>query len=80
MGFEDAAVKIQDLYLDGKKNEAIAAVPDALVDQVALVGPAPRIRDRLAAWKEAGRRRHVGSLLAGTGDVRALRILAEEIL
>jgi hypothetical protein len=55
-------------------------VPDALVDQVALVGPAPRIRDRLAAWKEAGRRRHVGSLLAGTGDVRALRILAEQIL
>jgi alkanesulfonate monooxygenase SsuD/methylene tetrahydromethanopterin reductase-like flavin-dependent oxidoreductase (luciferase family) len=80
MGFEDAAVKIQDLYLDGKKNEAIAAVPDALVDQVALVGPASRIRDRLAAWKEAGRRRHVGSLLAGTGDVRALRILAEEVL
>ncbi len=80
MGFEEAAVRIQDLYLDGKKNEAIAAVPDALVDQVALVGPAERIRDRLAAWKEAGRRRHVGSLLAGTGDVRALRILAEEVL
>ena len=80
MGFEDAAVKIQDLYLDGKKNEAIAAVPDALVDQVALVGPADRIRGRLEAWKEAGRKRHVGSLLAGTGDIRALRILAEEIL
>lgn len=80
MGFEDAAVKIQDLYLDGKKNEAIAAVPDALVDQVALVGPADRIRGRLEAWKDAGRKRHVGALLAGTGDIRALRILAEEIL
>ena len=34
----------------------------------------------LAAWKDAGRKRHVGSLLAGTGDIRALRILAEEIL
>ncbi len=80
MGFSDAAIKIQDLYLDGKKNDAIAAVPDALVDQVALVGPADRIRARLAVWKEAGRKRHVGALLAGTGDIRALRILAEEIL
>ena len=80
LGFEEAAARIQDLYLDGKKDEAIAAVPDALVDEVALVGPADRIRDRLAAWKDAGRKRHVGSLLAGTGDVRALRVLAEEIL
>jgi F420-dependent oxidoreductase-like protein len=80
MGFEEAAVRIQDLYLDGKKNEAIAAVPDALVDGVALVGSADRIRDRLGAWKEAGRKRHVGSLLVGSGDLRALRLLAEEIL
>jgi F420-dependent oxidoreductase-like protein len=80
MGFEEAAVRIQDLYLDGKRNEAIAAVPDALVDQIALVGPADRIRDRLSVWKQAGRKRHVGSLLAGTGDIRALRILAEELL
>lgn len=80
MGFEEAAVRIQDLYLDGKKNEAIAAVPDALVDRVALVGSADRIRDRLEAWKEAGRAKRVGSLLAGTGDVRALRLLAESIL
>lgn len=80
MGFEAAAVRIQDLYLDGKRNEAIAAVPDELVDQVALVGPPDRIRDRLAAWREAGRKRHVGSLLAGTGDPRALRLLAEELL
>ena len=80
MGFEEAAVKIQDLYLDGKKAEAIAAVPDALVDRVALVGSADRIRDRLEVWKEAGRKRHVGALLAGTGDLRALRILAEAVL
>ncbi len=80
MGFEEAAIRIQDLYLDGKKNEAIAAVPDALVDGVALVGSADRIRDRLGAWKEAGRKRHVGSLLVGSGDRRALRLLAEEIL
>ena len=80
LGYEAAAVEIQNLYLDGKKAEAAAAVPDALVDEVALVGPADRIRDRLQAWKQASAKRHVGSLLAGTGDVNALRVLAEEIL
>jgi alkanesulfonate monooxygenase SsuD/methylene tetrahydromethanopterin reductase-like flavin-dependent oxidoreductase (luciferase family) len=53
-GFEAEAKKIQDLYLDGKKNDAIAAVPDQLADEVALVGPPERIRDRLGAWKESG--------------------------
>ncbi len=80
LGYEDAAVKIQDLYLSGKKDEAAAAVPDELVDDVALVGPADRIRDRLQAWKEAGAKRHVGSLLAGTGSIDAIRLLAEEVL
>ena len=47
---------------------------------VALVGPADRIRDRLQAWKAAGEKRHVGSLLAGTGQPEALRLLAEEVL
>jgi len=80
LGYEQAAVEIQNLYLDGKKADAAAAVPDALVDDIALVGPADRIRDRLLVWKEAGAKRHVGSLLAGTGDVNALRVLAEELL
>jgi F420-dependent oxidoreductase-like protein len=80
LGYPEAAKEIQDLFLDGKKNEAIAAVPDQLVDDVALVGPADRIRDRLQAWKEAGAKKHVGSLLAGTGSVDALRVLAEEVL
>ena len=80
LGYEEAAVKIQDLYLDGKKGEAAEAVPDALVDDVALVGPEDRIRDRLKAWKAAGAKRHVGSLLAGTNSKAALRVLAEEIL
>ena len=80
LGYEEAAKTIQDLYLDGKKKEAVAAVPDSLVDEVALVGPADRIRDRLGAWKEAGAKNHVGSLLAGTGDINALRVLAEEVL
>jgi F420-dependent oxidoreductase-like protein len=80
LGYEAAAEEIQDLYLDGKKAEAMAAVPDDLVDGVALVGPEARIRDRLGAWKEAGKNRHVGSLLAAGGSPEALRVLAEEIL
>jgi len=80
LGYEEAAVTIQDLFLSGKKADAAAAVPDALVDEVALVGPEDRIRDRLQAWKEAGKKKHVGSLLAGTGDATALRVLAEELL
>ena len=80
LGYEEAAVKIQDHFLKGDKGAAAAAVPDALVDDVALVGSADRIRDRLQAWKQAGAKKHVGSLLAGTGDINALRVLAEELL
>jgi alkanesulfonate monooxygenase SsuD/methylene tetrahydromethanopterin reductase-like flavin-dependent oxidoreductase (luciferase family) len=80
LGYEEAAAKIQDLFLSGQKGEAATAVPDSLVDEVALVGPEDRIRDRLQAWKEAGKKKHVGSLLAGTGDINALRVLAEEML
>ena len=53
MGFAEAAKKIQDLYLEGRKTEAVAAVPDKLVDEVSLVGPKEMIRDRLAAWEES---------------------------
>jgi alkanesulfonate monooxygenase SsuD/methylene tetrahydromethanopterin reductase-like flavin-dependent oxidoreductase (luciferase family) len=80
LGFEEAAKKIQDLYLDGKKAEAAAAVPDEYVDQVALVGPPDRIRDRLQAWKEAGAKKHVGAMLIGGGGRKAFELLAEEIL
>lgn len=51
-GYEAAATEVQDLFLDGKRREATAAVPDDLVDDVALVGPPERIRDRLDAWRE----------------------------
>ena len=80
MGYTDAAVKIQDLFLDGKRAEAVAAVPDALVDEVALVGPKARIVDRLAAWREAGRNRHVGALLTRGASPEALRVIAEAVL
>jgi alkanesulfonate monooxygenase SsuD/methylene tetrahydromethanopterin reductase-like flavin-dependent oxidoreductase (luciferase family) len=72
-GFEEAAKKIQDLYLAGKKDEAAAAVPDQLADEVSLVGPPERIRDRLAAWRASG----VTTIVCGTRQVEALRVLAE---
>ena len=80
MGYEAAAKEIQDLYLDGKKGEALAAVPDELVDEVALVGPVERIKERLPAWKEAAAKRHVGVMNIGTNQPEALRLLAEELL
>ena len=58
-GFEDAAREIQDLYLDGKKDEAAAAVPADLIDTITLVGPRDKVRDRLAVYRDAG----VGSLI-----------------
>ena len=75
-GFEQAAAEIQDLYLEGRKGEAAAAVPDELVDEVALVGSASRIADRLQAWKDAG----VDTLIAGVFQVEALRALAQAVL
>ncbi len=52
-GYEQAAERIQDHYLAGEKAAAAAAVPDRLVDEVALVGSHARVRDRLEAWREA---------------------------
>jgi F420-dependent oxidoreductase-like protein len=75
-GYEQEAAHIQELYLGGKQRDAIAAVPDALVDDVALVGSRERIADRLAAWRESG----ATTLLVATRDVVALRTMAELVL
>ena len=80
LGYEAAAKQIQDLYLDGKKNEAMAAVPDQLVDDIALVGPEARIRDHAQRWIAAGKKGHVGSMLVGGRQIEALRVLAELVL
>jgi F420-dependent oxidoreductase-like protein len=72
-GYEAEAERIQELYLGGHQREAIAAVPDALIDEVALVGPRERIGERLDAWRESG----ATTLLVGTPDVNALRAVAE---
>jgi F420-dependent oxidoreductase-like protein len=58
-GFEDAAREIQDLYLEGKKDEAAAAVPAELIDTITLVGPRDKVRDRLEVYRDAG----VGTLI-----------------
>ena len=80
IGFEDAAVKIQDLFLDGKRAEACAAVPQELVDQVALVGSKERVADKLVEWKEAADKRHVDTLIARTNSIDTIRFLAEQVL
>lgn len=53
MGFEEAAFKIQDLFLEGRRDEAIALVPDEFADEISLVGPPGRIRERLEAWRDS---------------------------
>jgi len=76
LGYEEDAVRIQDLYLDGKKAEAAAAVPDALIDDISLCGPRERIAERVEAWKASP----VGTLCLGVGQPEALRLMAELVL
>ena len=53
MGFEEEALRIQDLFLAGKRDEAVAAVPTEFADEISLVGPSERIRDRMQAWEDS---------------------------
>lgn len=80
LGYGEEAAKIQDLYLGGDKAGAAAAVPDSLVDEVALVGPESRIRERAQAWVDAGKRNEVGTLMFGVMQPEALPILADIFL
>ncbi len=72
-GYGEAAARIQELYLAGRKAEAEAAVPDELADEMSLVGPVERIRERYRAWEDAG----VGTLLVSNRDPRVLQLMAE---
>jgi len=76
MGFEAEARQIQDLFLAGKKDEAFQAVPSKFADEISLVGPIERIRDRLDAWRESP----VTSLLVNTKNVDQMRTIAELVL
>ena len=80
LGFEEAAAKIQDLYLAGRKSEAMAAVPAELIDACHLVGPADRIRERASRWIEAGKRGEVGSMLIGSGQKEGIELMANIML
>jgi alkanesulfonate monooxygenase SsuD/methylene tetrahydromethanopterin reductase-like flavin-dependent oxidoreductase (luciferase family) len=75
MGYEREVGEIQDLYLEGKKDEAAAAIPTALVEQLSLIGPADKIRDDLEAWRES-----IVTTLLISGDVATIRAAAELVL
>ena len=76
MGFAAEARHIQALFLAGKKDEAVAAVPSSFADEISLVGPVERIRERLDAWRETP----VTSLLVSTRSPEQLRTFAELVL
>jgi F420-dependent oxidoreductase-like protein len=80
LGYGDVATDIQNLYLAGKKDEATAMVPNQLLDEVSLIGPHDRIRERLQAWKDAGKRGEVGSMLLGAADPAVMELFAKELL
>jgi len=80
MGYEEAAKTVQDLYLSGEQFKAAAAVPDELVDAVALVGPEGRIRERLQVWKEAAAKNYVGAMMIAGADTAGLQLLAKECM
>lgn len=76
LGFADAAEEIQDLFMSGERLRAIEAVPDALADEISLVGSKERILERIQDWDNSP----VTSLLVSTQSVETLRFLAEELL
>jgi F420-dependent oxidoreductase-like protein len=73
MGYEDEARRVQELFLAGRRDEAIAAVPDAFADEVSLIGPRGRIAERLELWRTGP----VTDLLVIAPDARTLRVLAD---
>ena len=76
MGYEEAAFKIQELFFEGKRDEAIAMVPTEFADEISLVGPPARIKDRLQAWKESP----VTTLTMYGGSKDQMRQIAELVL
>lgn len=72
MGFEAEADKIQELFYEGRREEAVRAVPDELADGIALAGPPGRVRERLERWRDSP----VTKLLVSARDPETLHILA----
>ncbi|MER6427114.1 LLM class F420-dependent oxidoreductase [Streptomyces sp900105245] len=73
MGYAEQARRIQELFLAGRREEAVLAVPDAFADEISLVGPRERIAERLELWRKGP----VTDLLALSPDPHTLRVLAE---
>ncbi|MDA0791154.1 MAG: LLM class F420-dependent oxidoreductase [Proteobacteria bacterium] len=80
LGYEEEAIKIQDLYLDRRRDEAAAAVPDELVDAMHLSGPKEKIIEQLKVWKAAGERGHVSSMMISCQQAEGLELIASEML
>jgi hypothetical protein len=76
MGYPEAAQKIQDHFMAGERAEAVAAVPNEFIDEIALLGPRERIRDRLQAWKES----RVTTMLLHVHDPAHLQQIAEVVM
>ncbi|MEU3752226.1 LLM class F420-dependent oxidoreductase [Streptomyces olivoreticuli] len=73
MGFAEAADRVRSLFLAGRREEAIAAVPSEFADEISLVGPRGRLAERLALWRAGP----ITDLLVIARDVATLRVLAE---
>ena len=73
MGYEDEAHRIQDLFFEGRRDEAIAMVPTEFADEISLVGPKARIAERLDAWRKTP----ITTLLVGNRDTDTLRLIAD---
>lgn len=80
MGYEEEVEAVQTLYLAGDKEKAAAMVPESLIDRTGLVGTPARIREHLAAWKDAGRRGALDMMLVTSAQPEALQLMAEELL
>jgi F420-dependent oxidoreductase-like protein len=75
MGFEEEAAHVQKLFLEGRREDAVKAVPDALADEISLAGPPARIAERLQAWVASP----VTQVLVGARDPAILRLLADAL-
>ena len=73
MGFEEEAYRVQDLFFEGKREEAIAAVPEEFADEISLVGSPARIRERLEVWRKSP----VTTLLVGGRDAEQLAVVRD---
>jgi hypothetical protein len=75
MGYEEMVDKVQELYLSGKKDEAGAAIPTKLIEELSLIGPADKIRHDLDRWRES-----IVTMLLVSGDAATVRTAAELVL